>query len=859
MAVKARAEITLAVVNDGKDGKSANTFWRYSDDNGKTMTKAATSPTPNVANGDNQFTYDQLYHHNGTGSSVSLFTEAERGELVLGTSVGYHVTAGGGNGGVFFYQDAAHRLLFGKTGTPLVLSCYMRAVGGAASVSIGIEGRASSQFYPLTADWQRFEVRAKSDDQGHALLFYAYNACKFDLCCIQFAQGQGVDTWQPTPKDAQAGTTQGKYLGVVSWDKNYPPLNPTMFQWTKVEGKDAELYRLHALEETAVVDDKGACKIVLRYEVHHIVGDFSEKYTGADVAIKADDRVGNLNFTKKATGEWECATMITDFAKNNLGSFNVSVMKGAQVLDTRVIPVTYATQALLESNQKLGEVVASVRGVSKLIHNLLVGSTFLEPIEGGWSMAGAKVDDALKYNNSNVVFIEEHGATQDTYHSLLFKVGGLVPNTSYTISAMVRTDNLASFSGGNNGAVLEVTQTTHGKRKRLFDPISIVPLTANTWKKVEHMFTTPATLTSEVVEVKFMLLRNGRLWVSQPMMNQGNAAADYTANIKDIQLSLAQIKVTANAISQSVTDLSTGLESVGIHLSGTEKKITLHGDTEIVDASGNHVAMFKDGKISTDTIDADKIVAKGIQSKTIDAKNATFENVKIKGNLDGVSGTFKQLQCIDSKGNVVATLTFSGDGKLTIESGDFQMNGTKDNRSLRFYSSDIWCRGAFGHSARTCAVIRNDTMHVYVGEKGEDGIKVKLDTAQLTSGETVYKIPLYSPGINDGLHAEGGTLVNPNDPHPAGAPIDMIVFNCSTDNLYAFTRLDEGKTWTVINGNDGQTVHIADIGGWREFAGGTTSNYFYVNPKWLNPYQANMNKLGRGVLYAGSWDSNWSA
>ena len=36
MAVKARAEITLAVVNDGK---SANTFWRYSDDNGQTFTR----------------------------------------------------------------------------------------------------------------------------------------------------------------------------------------------------------------------------------------------------------------------------------------------------------------------------------------------------------------------------------------------------------------------------------------------------------------------------------------------------------------------------------------------------------------------------------------------------------------------------------------------------------------------------------------------------------------------------------------------------------------------------------------------------------------------------------------------------
>ena len=131
-------------------------------------------------------------------------------------------------------------------------------------------------------------------------------------------------------------------------------MNSTLYQWTKVEGKDAELYKLHALEETAVVDDKGVCKVVLRYEVHHVIGDFSEKYTGNDVTINTDSRVGKLNFTKKATGEWECVTTIADFVKKNLGSFNVSVQKGAHVLDTRVIPVTYATQALLEANQTLG-------------------------------------------------------------------------------------------------------------------------------------------------------------------------------------------------------------------------------------------------------------------------------------------------------------------------------------------------------------------------------------------------------------------------------------------------------------------------------------------------------------------------
>lgn len=584
--------------------------------------------------GINQANVDCDAWNNVSGTSRTYFTEnLPNGGVIKAI----HVHSAGVNGGMFFpgenfvYPDASMDMKF---------SVYMRSNTAGLQIYQHIEGN-NSVTHTLTPEWKRYEVGGQGASRGHALCLYTNKAGDYDICCPQFMivrKGEVAPDWIPSRQEEIIGMQQGSYLGIASWDKPYPPLDPSAYTWSAFQGQDAELYKLSPLEENAIVDNDGTCKVTLRYNVTYIAGSKASKYTGDDITIKADSRLGALNFMKKATGEWECVTTITDFTTKNLGSFNVSVMKGAQVLDTRVIPVTYATQALLEANQKLGEVVASVRGVSKLIHNLFVGSTFLEPIEGVWSMAGAKVDDATKYNNSNVVFIEEHGATQDTYHSLLFNVSGLAPNTDYTISAMVRTDNLASFTGGNNGAVLEVTQTNNGQRKRLFDPISIVPLTANTWEKVEHTFTTRPTLTSEVVEVRFMLLRNGRLWLSQPMMNQGSVAADYTANIKDIQLSLAQIKVTANTISQSITDLSAGLESVGIHLNGTEKKITLHGDTEIVDASGNHVAMFKDGKISTETIDADKIVAKGIQSKTIDAKDATFENVNVSGNINATSG-----------------------------------------------------------------------------------------------------------------------------------------------------------------------------------------------------------------------------
>ena len=802
--------------------------------------------------GINQANVDCDAWNNVSGTSRTYFTEPN---LPNGAIKAIHVHSAGGNGGIFFpgenfvYPDASMDVKF---------SVYMRSNTAGLQIYQHIEGN-NAITHTLTPEWKRYEVSGQGASRSHTLCLYTNKAGDYDVCCPQFMivrKGEAAPDWIPSKQEEMIGMQQGSYLGIVSWDKNYPPLNPNAYTWSEFKGQDAEMYKLNPLEESAIVGEYGECNIDLQYEIKHVVGNKETKYTGNDITISVDNRVNEIMFMKTPAGKWECRMSIVDFTKKNLGSFSVNIMKGQQVLDARVVPVTYNTNVLFEASQKLGAITASVKGVSKLIHNMLVGSTFLEPIEGAWMMFGAAVDKEVKYNNSNAVLIQNSGATQDSYHGVYFFVEGLMPQKKYTISAMVRTDNL---KGMDEGAAIEIKMTDNGQDVRLCDPFQITPTKENEWQKVEFTFTAPGRITSEKVQVRFQLWRNGHLWISQPMMNAGEVAADYTANIKDIQLSLAQIKVTANTISQSVTDLSTGLELVGIHLNGEKKRITLNGDTEFIDTKGNVVALFKDGKIIAAAIDVDKVVADGIQSKTIDAKNATFKNVKIKGDLDGVSGTFKSLRCVNEGGETVATLTFSGDGKLTIESGDFQMNGTKDNRSLRFYSSDIWCRGAFGHSARTCAVIRNDTMHVYVGEKGEDGIKVKLDTAQLTSGETVYKIPLYSPGINDGLHAEGGTLVNPNDPHPAGAPIDMIVFNCSTDNLYAFTRLDEGKTWTVINGNDGQTVHIADIGGWREFAGGTTSNYFYVNPKWLNPYQANMNKLGRGVLYAGSWDSNWSA
>ena len=729
MAIKARGEFTISVVNDGRGEK---TYIRYSNDGGKTFTSF-------VENGD--------YGHgrNLFGFNLGIWNITCRVDKTI-------------NGYWAVKTDGIPKLcyLWKRRNSAMPAGIY-RLSGlirsdGNCTIELRMGGTPAREgSISVDNEWKPFSVTVNNTkalgapDFGNIETKYLSGTTKVFIKNFMLTMGEDKYDYAPAPEDQDAGTFPGKYIGIMSWDKPYPPLDPSAYTWSAFQGQDAELYKLSPLEESAIVGNDGACNVILRYNVIYIAGSKASKYTGDDITINADSRLGALNFTKKATGEWECVTTIADFTTKNLGSFNVSVMKDAQVLDTRVIPVTYATQALLEANQKLGEVVASVRGVSKLIHNLLVGSTFLEPIEGVWSMNGAKVDDTLKYNNSNVVFIEEHGATQDTYHSLLFNVSGLAPNTAYTISAMVRTDNLASFTGGNNGAVLEVTQTTNGQRKRLFDPISIVPLTATTWGKVEHTFTTPSTLTSEVVEVKFMLLRNGRLWVSQPMMNQGNVAADYTANIKDIQLSLAQIKVTANTISQSVTDLSTGLESVGIHLSGTEKKITLHGDTEMVDANGKRVAMFKDGKIITEAINVDKVVADGVQGKTIDAKNATFENVNIIGDAS-IQGVVQLSTSSDSNFTAANIVYLPHLSAGTIENIQLSINKSDVGKVIRLYNSSIVngiSKGgtykillrAFSYKSDSDNIVIDDSYKKYAYLSADEAIELTCFSHKMEGGD----------------------------------------------------------------------------------------------------------------------------
>ena len=260
--------------------------------------------------------------------------------------------------------------------------------------------------------------------------------------------------------------------------------------------------------------------------------------------------------------------------------------------------------------------------------------------------------------------------------------------------------------------------------------------------------------------------------------------------------------------------------------------------------------------ISTATIQADQINLTGhtmaftggqititTDNFTLDGSgNMWCQNGTFSGMVSGVHGSFKKLNCVDNNGNVVGSIEFGSDGRLWF-SGDMYHQGYDNakKRNYRFYAADILCRGMFGHRQKTVAYVFNTYMAIYTNDSDDMDHYVMIPLESGTeSGKTYNKIPLYG-------FADYGDA--------SGFAIDVVVINSSSDFYYVFEGMGNGKEWRVINGNDKQTIHFADIGGWHELKGGESLSCVYVVPRLLAPTPSG---LGAGVFWSGEADLTWS-
>lgn len=224
---------------------------------------------------------------------------------------------------------------------------------------------------------------------------------------------------------------------------------------------------------------------------------------------------------------------------------------------------------------------------------------------------------------------------------------------------------------------------------------------------------------------------------------------------------------------------------------------------------------------------------------TVSCKVGIFENVTVSGTVKGVTGSFKWLDCVDSSGNVVGRICPSTEtyGGVAFESVDMVQQGTKNNRSLRFYSADIWCRGGFGANHLNLAVVNGSTIKYYTKDPAESTYESKTMTSHTGDGKTYYDIELYSGTSGDA----------------SGFPVDLVIINNSNDS-YAYRLVGvTGKKVTVICSNDYYGAAIAYVGGWLGMSGGETRPFVYVG----SHYSPTTSRVGKGWFALEGCDNNW--
>lgn len=635
-------------------------------------------------------------------------------------------------------------------------------------------------------------------------------------------------------------------------------------------GRDADFYRLRPLAEVANVDADGTLYVGLSYGADHIVGNTVTAQSLKATGLTVEARGNNNDYPRVEMTAGDVAsgfTYIPDYvnASNRPDFFIVELKRGAQILDVKTVSVAmYAASYVKVVGDMRTSVSQQGKDISVIKQNAQSLTLKVESLKNG-------VRNLLKGGRLGVTS-SQYGFGAEKIEDRWVK---LKPDTDYTLTACGRISGNAKA----NGQELRVYLFNHSDTDSTKEW---------TWQNVVRIGTEEDSVESIVVHTPSAGDRRRPaddrfLVLCYPYPNQDS-------NGRNGEVTVNWVTVTEG--SQAASDWIPSKEESGeervkaVELKLENGEFRVKSDkTVFVDNNGNETVLIKDGKLSANLIDAKKIVTNGLQAGDIDAQNATIKNLTVEGNsvfkgrLEGTSGSFTDLTCVDDKGQVVAGLHFSPDGKMVFD-GDISSQGGKTingrSRSLRYYASDIWCRGQFGHYSRICAVIKDNMMFVHHGgHEYTNGVKIKLASTRTRDGREVYLIPLYSSGLPSAKR-NGEEVVDYDNPKiyelysnsygrkiaeelelPAGASIDVVVFNCTSYHLYNFVGMGYGKQWTVINGNDNVEAWICCHGSDFKVDGGWNLNCCYINPDWLTPSTVDRNSLGAGVMVGKELDMNW--
>jgi hypothetical protein len=234
-----------------------------------------------------------------------------------------------------------------------------------------------------------------------------------------------------------------------------------------------------------------------------------------------------------------------------------------------------------------------------------------------------------------------------------------------------------------------------------------------------------------------------------------------------------------------------------------------------------------------------------VATKMLITGDSEVRDCRISGTLNGVSGTFNYLQGVGSSGRLVF-----GTHGMTFENEDISQQGTKNSRTLRFYSGNIRCRGSFGTTCLNMARVHDTVIDYYVN--GDTNSYVRFDLQ--SNGVGGYYVPLY-PDSSTGYSSAYG---NATLADIYGFPVDLLIFDNSTYYHYEMLAGGTGKKVTVVNAHDTYNNVFLNINGNPDWllSGGKVQTFINIR-EFTNPLISS-DKHGAGWLMISEFDNNWA-
>lgn len=268
---------------DGRDGKSSYTFTRYSDDGGKTFTKAI----PLKATGE-LFAGRNIF-------AINAGLVAEAGAVLDSSIHGVKCTRTKSLNrvGQLFkrFKDNLPRGQFRISGR-------MKTDGTTFSVNVNMGGVNAGDVI-ATSDWKAFSLVADrpgySDAPNYCFVDFRYGMAQsaattlnLYVADLMITQGSEPYDYTPAPEDQQFGLTPGLYLGIASWDKPYPPLDPQMYQWSSTTDKEAMKKAQEAVKAAETANSAATNAATKANDATKRAGEVELKMQQGEFIVRAD-------------------------------------------------------------------------------------------------------------------------------------------------------------------------------------------------------------------------------------------------------------------------------------------------------------------------------------------------------------------------------------------------------------------------------------------------------------------------------------------------------------------------------------------------------------------------------------------